>query len=92
MRLYLFRFVGLTIQKTGLLNLLSAQNDENDKWRLEIYKGSGLGMRDGILTVEGGGRLDARNLDLQAYKCEVDVDGWINLDRQGFSAGKNRFW
>lgn len=82
-----FRFVGLTIQKTGLLNLQSGQNDENDKWRIEIYKGSGLGARDGVLTVEGGGQLEARNLDLYAYKCEVDVDGWINLDRKGFNAG-----
>ena len=70
---------------------MSGQNDENDKWRLEVYKGSGLGNRGGIFTVEGGGRLDARNLDFRAHRCEVDVDGWINLDRQGFSAGRV-FW
>ena len=67
---------------------MSRQNDENDKWRLEVYKGFGLGNRGGIFTVEGGGKLDARNLDFRAHRCEVDVDGWINLDRQGFSAGR----
>ena len=82
----------MTIQKTGLLSLLSGLNDEYDKWRLEVYKGSGLGDRGGILTVEGGGRLEARNLDFRAYRCEVDVDGWINLDRQGFTQGRNIFW
>ena len=86
-----FRFVGLTIQKTGLLSLFSSLNDESDKWRLEVYKGSGLGDRGGILTVEGGGRLDVRNLDFRAHRCEVDVDGWINLDRQGFNQGRSCF-
>ena len=91
MNCFLFhcRFVGLTIQKTGLLTLLSTVDKETDKWLLEVFKGTGLGLRGGVLTVEGGGRLEARNLDLRAYKCEVDVDGWINLDRKGFVRGKN---
>ena len=77
----------MTIQKTGMLILLSESNNEQDKWLLEVSKGFGEGMRDGILTVEGGGKLEARNLDLFAYRCEIDADGWINLDRKGFSAG-----
>ena len=84
------RFVGLTIQKTGLLTLLSTVDKEADKWLLEVNKGTGLGFRGGVLTVEGGGRLEARNLDLRAYKCEVDLDGWINLDRKGFVRGKDK--
>lgn len=79
----------MTIQKTGLLTLLSNVDNENDKWLLEVYKGAGLGLRGGVFTVEGGGQLEARNLDLRAYKCEVDVDGWINSDRKGFVRGKN---
>ena len=87
--LFYCRFVGLTIQKTGLLTLLSTVDKEADKWLLEVYKGTGLGLRGGVLTVEGGGRLEARNLDLRAYKCDVDIDGWINLDRKGFVRGKD---
>ena len=83
-----FRFVGITIQATGVLDLLSLAAPQNDRWLVNVVKGTGPGLRSGTLTVEGYGRLTARNLELKAEKIEVDVDGWINLDLKGFEAGK----
>ena len=55
-----------------------------------MVPGSGAGDRDGNVTVEGGGLLQARNLALQAQTVTVDHAGRIVLDGKGITTGLGR--
>ena len=49
--------------------------------------GEGEGDRKGILTVEGGGIIEARSLYINAHTAHVDSAGTITLDGQGTTEG-----
>ena len=44
-------------------------------------------QRDGVVTVEGGGVMQARSLVLESEKLHVDAGGTITLNSQGVAAG-----
>ena len=81
------RFVGITIQKTGRLVLDSEAANESDVWSIDVVKDLGPVYREGIVTVEGDGLLQARSLSLNAVSLVVDPVGKISLNGQGHSGG-----
>lgn len=80
-------FVGITIQKTGKLVLQSSYGNETDKWNIHLLSDSGPFKRDGKLTIEGDGILEARSLSVRAEFLDLQFKGWINLNGKGFTAG-----
>lgn len=81
-------FVGITIQKKGKLVFQSKYGNTSDRWNINLKKGLGPLRRDGKLTVEGGGHLEARCLKLSAESVDVHYEGYVDLNGQGYIAGE----
>ena len=81
-------FVGITIQKRGKLVFESEYGNTTDRWEVNLLTDSGPLRRDGKLTVEGGGVLEAKRLQIVAEFIDVQYAGLINLNGQGYAAGK----
>lgn len=84
-------FVGITIQKNGRLVLESAPSNESNQWNINIVKDYGPVGREGIVTIEGEGRMEARSLMLKAESIVVDPVGVLTLDGKGELAGKKYY-
>jgi hypothetical protein len=80
-------FVGITIQKKGKLIFESEYANTTDLWDINLLVDAGPLRRDGKLTVEGGGILEARRLRIRSETLDVQYAGLINLDGQGYLAG-----
>ena len=80
-------FVGITIQKRGRLVFESEYGNITDRWTINLLADRGPIRRDGKLTVQGGGILEARRLRIRAEFLDVQYAGIINLDGQGYNAG-----
>ena len=81
------QFAGISIQKTGRLEVVSAQNNESDIWDVNIKKVTAPVYRDGSVTIEGGGIFAARNLRLTAEALTVDPAGTLTANGKGFTSG-----
>ena len=81
------RFVGITIQKSGRLVFQSMLANETDQWTVHVVKDFGPVGREGMVTIEAEGRLEARSLNLRAVSLVVDPVGLLSLDGQGLLAG-----
>lgn len=81
-------FVGLTIQKKGRLIFESEYGNTTDRWVVNLLTDVGPLRRDGKLTVEGGGVIEARRLQIVAEFIDVQYAGLIDLNGQGYNAGK----
>ena len=82
-------FVGITVQKTSRLIMNSILGNESDGWTIEVTKDRGPVYREGVVTIEGDGRFEARSLTLKAVSLVVDPRGLLTLDRKGYLAGKS---
>jgi len=78
----------MTIQKNGRLLLKSAPSNESDQWNIDVIKDYGPVGREGLVTIEGEGRIEARSLKLKAESIVVDPVGLLTLDGEGELAGK----
>lgn len=83
----LLQFAGISIQKTGRLELDSLQNNESDIWDMRVTKVSAPVYRDGSVTVEGGGIFVVRNLRLTADRLNLDPIGLLTANGKGFISG-----
>ena len=81
-------FVGMTVQKTSRLLLKSNLTNESDGWTIEVTKDYGPVYRDGVVTIEGDGRIEARALTIKAESLIVDPRGKLTLDGKEYFAGK----
>ena len=81
-------FVGITVQKTSRLILNSMVGNESDGWTLEITKDHGPIYREGMVTIEGDGLVEARSLKIKSLSLTVDQRGKLALDGKGYEAGK----
>ena len=82
------KFVGVTIQKTGRLQLESAYGNHSNDWEINIGKDIGPLRREGKFTIEGGGIMEARRLGISAQTLEVKYGGLLALIGKGFTAGE----
>ena len=81
-------FVGVTIQKRGRLVFESEYGNTTDRWDVNLLTDAGPLRRDGKLSVEGGGVLEAKRLQIRAEFIDVQYAGVISLNGQGYLAGK----
>lgn len=81
------QFAGISIQKTGRLELISSRNNESDIWDVKVTKVMAPVYRDGSVTVEGGGIFVVRNLRLNAERLTVDPVGTLTANGKGFTSG-----
>ena len=82
-------FVGITIQKAARMVLESAPDNISDpRWDINLLPDVGPLRRDGKLTVEGDGTLEAGRLLIRARSLYVQHGGLISLNGKGFRAGK----
>lgn len=82
-------FVGITIQKSATLVLESSYGNKTDHWNINLVPDVGPLRRDGKLTVEGDGLLEARRLFIRAPSLYVQHKGLISLNGKGFTAGNS---
>lgn len=68
--------------------LQSAQSNASDQWNIDVIKDYGPVGREGMVTIEGEGRLEARSLSLKAESIVVDPVGVLYLDGKGELSGK----
>ncbi|KAK3576661.1 hypothetical protein CHS0354_004945 [Potamilus streckersoni] len=77
------KFSNITIQDGAILQLKSYYGDETDQWEMTIKRSGRVGM----LTIEGGGKLIARNLHATSDIVKVDAAGILTLNGAGLTGG-----
>ncbi|PIK55159.1 Tenascin-X [Apostichopus japonicus] len=73
-------FVGITVQDSGRLIFNSHYGEADDTWVVTVSKDEGPYKRDGSVTIEGGGRLTARNLHVIAESVHIEAGGLLTLE------------
>lgn len=67
---------------------MSTIHNKSDQWVVEVSKDHGPLYRNGHVTIEYLGQIEARSLWIKAVSVFVEADGKLILDEQGNVGGK----